>query len=57
MTKTISTLPVVQRSRLSCVWIETGNPVHPLACVWIDADLRIVANREDSQSLESSLCA
>jgi hypothetical protein len=57
MTRTICTLPVVQRSRLSCVWIETGNPVQPLACVWINADLRIVANREDSQSLESSLCA
>lgn len=23
-------------SDLSCVWIETGNPRNPLACVWID---------------------
>jgi hypothetical protein len=57
MTKTISILPFVQRSRLSCVWIETGNPLQPLACVWIDDDLRIAANREDNESQESSLCA
>lgn len=25
---------------LSRVWIETGNPRQPMACVWIDAGMR-----------------
>jgi hypothetical protein len=28
-----------QNSMLSCIWIETGNPAQPLACVWMDTDL------------------
>jgi len=30
-----------RRNRLSCVWNQTGNPSQPLACVWIDRDLRM----------------
>jgi len=30
-----------RRNRLSSVWIQTGNPSQPLACVWIDRDLRM----------------
>lgn len=25
---------------LSCTWIRTGNPLQPLACIWIHADGR-----------------
>jgi hypothetical protein len=32
-------VPDTQRSMLSCIWIETGNPVQPLACIWIDRNL------------------
>ncbi len=24
--------------RLSCMWVATGNPRQPLACVWIDRE-------------------
>jgi hypothetical protein len=41
MTKTLFVLPGVERSALSCVWIDTGNSAQPLACVWIDRDLHI----------------
>jgi hypothetical protein len=42
-------LKSVQQSRvarnapsLSCVWIATGNPRQPLACVWIDSEVSFV---------------
>jgi hypothetical protein len=35
MTDTILTFPIISRSPLSCIWIETGNPNQPLTCVWI----------------------
>ena len=41
MITTLFVLPGVERSTLSCVWIETGDPALPLACVWIDRDLHI----------------
>jgi hypothetical protein len=41
MSKTLFVLPAVERSTLSCVWIYTGDPAQPLACVWIDRDLHI----------------
>lgn len=35
----------VQRARttagLHCVWIETGNPLQPLACVWVDPEVNL----------------
>lgn len=27
-------------SSLSCIWISTGNPRQPLACVWIDNEVQ-----------------
>ena len=35
MTEIILTFPVGRKAPLSCVWIETGNPVRPLVCKWI----------------------
>ena len=35
MTEIILNFPVRSRARLSCVWVETGNPARPLACKWI----------------------
>jgi hypothetical protein len=57
MTKALFDLPGGERSVLSCVWVATGNPAQPLACVWIDRDLRIAADREDNQFQEHPLCA
>lgn len=56
MTNTLFALVDMARSTLSCVWIETGNPKQPLACVWIDRDLRIVQDHEDSQREGHSAC-
>jgi hypothetical protein len=36
-TKLISPLP---RLGLYCVWVATGNPRQPLACIWIDPETR-----------------
>lgn len=36
-TNFVSTLP---RMGLYCVWIATGNPRQPLACIWIDPEMR-----------------
>ena len=33
-------IPTLSRRPLYCVWIETGNPAHPLDRVWIDPELR-----------------
>jgi hypothetical protein len=33
-------IPTLGRQPLYCVWIETGNPAHPLDRVWIDPELR-----------------
>jgi hypothetical protein len=33
-------IPTLNRQPLYCVWIETGNPAHPLDRVWIDPELR-----------------
>jgi hypothetical protein len=33
-------IPTLSRRPLYCVWIETGNPTHPLDRVWIDPELR-----------------
>jgi hypothetical protein len=27
--------------RMTCVWVPTGNPRTPLACVWKDADFKV----------------
>ena len=36
MNKTIYNFP--KTHRLTCIWIETGDPGQPLACVWMDSD-------------------
>jgi hypothetical protein len=33
-------IPTLSRQPLYCLWIETGNPAHPLDRVWIDPGLR-----------------
>jgi hypothetical protein len=33
-------IPTLSCQPLYCVWIETGNPAHPLDRVWIDPELR-----------------
>jgi hypothetical protein len=48
MTKTFFVLLGVERSTLSCVWYDTGNPAQPLACMWIDRDLQIAADHVGS---------
>lgn len=35
MTDIILSFPVRRTARLSCIWIETGNPAQPLICKWI----------------------
>jgi hypothetical protein len=57
MTKTIFILPVANRSALSCVWIRTGNPEQPLACMWVDGDLQTVVDHEESKTEPYRLCA
>ena len=39
-------IPTLGRNPLYCVWIETGNPAHPLDRVWIDPELRSFVNVE-----------
>ena len=56
MTNTLFALVDTARSALNCVWIETGNPKQPLACVWIDREVRIAQDQEDSQLQGDSLC-
>jgi hypothetical protein len=36
MNKIIHNFP--KANRLTCIWIETGDPGQPLACVWMDSD-------------------
>lgn len=50
MKNVIFIVPVAQRSTLSCVWIETGNPAQRLVCTWIDHTQRMIADREESEA-------
>lgn len=56
MTNTLFALVDMARSAMHCVWIETGNPRQPLACVWIDRDLRMAQDDDDSLPHEHALC-
>lgn len=56
MTK-ILILPGVRSSALSCVWIETGNPKQPLACIWVDREMRIAFDATNSQEQARPCCA
>jgi len=49
---------IARPCRLSCVWIETGNPRRPLASVWIDEAMRSFSDPEGSTDHEPwPLCA
>jgi hypothetical protein len=48
---------MIYSTHLSCVWIETGNPAQPLACVWIDKDLSAVSSNSEEQPEIYPLCA
>jgi hypothetical protein len=37
------------RRALTAVWIETGNPRQPLACVWVDQDLRSFSGADENR--------
>jgi len=39
MTRIILHFPVRNDARLRCVWVETGNPVQPLACKWVSGQI------------------
>lgn len=47
---------VYTTSRLSCVWIETGNPRNPLACIWIDAAMTAFRPKECEPTIANVSC-
>ena len=58
MTNNILTLQ--RAGRLTCVWVPTGNPQHPLACVWVEAKARSASTAASLPKNESGrvpLCA
>lgn len=61
MIRTVTAIPGLRRetwgTQLSCVWIETGNPSQPLACVWIDEDLCAVPSGNEEEPEIYPLCA
>ncbi len=52
MNKTIYNFPRV--NRLTCTWIETGDPRQPLARVWIDSDINFL-NAADALPAEAEV--
>ena len=40
-------------ARLTCAWVQTGNPRNPLACVWFDANARTTSKEASSSNNES----
>jgi hypothetical protein len=57
MTETLFVLAAVERSTLSCVWVDTGSPAQPLACIWIDRSRHGAADHGSDPSQECPLCA
>ena len=47
-------IPTLSRNPLHCVWIETGNPAHPLDRVWIDPELRSFVHVEPAAPLHAT---
>ena len=47
-------IPTLSRNPLYCVWIETGNPAHPLDRVWIDPELRSFVHVEPAAPLHAT---
>jgi hypothetical protein len=52
MNKTIYNFPKAER--LTCIWIETGDPGQPFACVWMDSD-RIFLNAANARSARAEV--
>jgi hypothetical protein len=58
MTNNILTLRMP--ARLTCVWVPTGNPRKPLACVWVDPNAHAASKEASSSNTNSGrlpLCA
>ncbi|HWO40062.1 MAG TPA: carboxypeptidase regulatory-like domain-containing protein, partial [Candidatus Acidoferrum sp.] len=47
-------IPTLSRNPLYCVWIETGNPAHPLDRVWIDPELRSFVDVEIAAPIQAT---
>jgi hypothetical protein len=47
-------IPTLNRNPLYCVWIETGNPAHPLDRVWIDPELRSFVDVEIAEPIRET---
>jgi hypothetical protein len=47
-------IPTLSRNPLYCVWIETGNPAHPLDRVWIDPELRSFVDVEKAAPIHAT---
>jgi hypothetical protein len=52
MNKIIHNFP--KTNRLTCIWIETGDPRQPLACVWMDSD-RTFINAATARSAKAEV--
>jgi hypothetical protein len=53
-------LSLQKPGRLTCAWVRTGNPQHPLACVWVETNALNNAKEASSSTDESGrmlLCA
>ena len=53
-------LTLQKSRRLTCVWVPTGNPRMPLACVWLETTARDNSKAASSSNDESwgiPLCA
>jgi hypothetical protein len=46
MTRIIVAPLTRSRNNLSRIWIQTGNPAQPLACIWIDNNPRTPVSQE-----------
>src|SRR5580693_8769724 len=53
-TMTNTFIPTLSRNPLYCVWIETGNPAHPLDRVWIDPELRSFVDVETAAPIHAT---
>jgi hypothetical protein len=47
-------IPILGHCPLYCVWIETGNPTHPLDHVWFDPELRSFETNDSTVAIQMS---
>jgi|HubBroStandDraft_5_1064220.scaffolds.fasta_scaffold2364052_1 hypothetical protein len=57
-----SIFPAIRETgRLTCVWVPTGNPKSPLACVWMEVEPSYAASTThvsaNSEAGRMRLCA